>query len=69
MPNNIKVKIPNGQYINLAKLGHNFSDPDDETQYFSVMIQGSLAANNTIKDQQGNNDIAPAVSQNSISYM
>lgn len=40
VPNNIKVQISNGQYVNLAKLAHNFSDPDDETQYFSVRDGG-----------------------------
>ena len=32
MPNNNKVQISNGQYFNLAKLEHNFSNTDDETQ-------------------------------------
>ena len=34
--NNFKIKISKGQYDNLAKLADNFSDPNDETQYFSL---------------------------------
>ncbi|XP_062588298.1 uncharacterized protein LOC134249974 [Saccostrea cucullata] len=40
--NKIKVQISSGQYVNLAKLATNFSDPDDETQYFSFK-EGNLA--------------------------
>ena len=36
VPNNIKVKISKGQYVNLTKLAHYFSDIDDETQYSLV---------------------------------
>ena len=50
VPNNIKVQISNGQYVNLAKLAHNFSDPDDETQYFSVR-DGGLTMSKKIQGQ------------------
>lgn len=42
VPNKIKLQISNGQYVNLAKLRPNASDPDDETQFLSVQ-DGSLA--------------------------
>lgn len=38
VPNNIMVKTLNGQYVKLAKLAYDFSDPNDETQYFSVPL-------------------------------
>ena len=49
--NNFKIKISKGQYDNLAKLADNFSDPVDETQYFSLtprlsnvqLIQGKIS--------------------------
>lgn len=42
VPNKIKLQISNGQYVNLAKLRPNASDPDNETQFLSVR-DGSLA--------------------------
>lgn len=42
VPNKIKIQISNKQSVNLAKLGQNASDPDNETQ-FVLVRDGSLA--------------------------
>jgi hypothetical protein len=40
--NKLKLRISNGQYVNLAKLLPNMADPDYDTQYISVK-DGNLA--------------------------
>ncbi|XP_062578803.1 uncharacterized protein LOC134240736 [Saccostrea cucullata] len=50
VPNNVKIKIANGEYINLGILLNNIpeTDPNDDTKYFSLK-DGKLAVTNKPK--------------------